>query len=157
MLFLWTTTKLGKIWIDGDSVRQIIAKRLPQELYVQEVSFIGEKALLNVYVAAPDGFPSAERSALETKFSGLFGPSGVSVQMNWMNVAPQDDRKTLPVWMLPIFWGGAAAGATALFHMGIGGVLWSIFFAVIGYGVAWLALTEDGRKQISALGELFRR
>lgn len=59
--------------------------------------------------------------------------------------------------MLPVFWGAAAAGVTALFHMGLGGVLWSIFFAVIGYGVAWLVLTEDGRKQINALRELFRR
>ena len=74
MLFLWTTTKLGKIWIDGDAVKQIIARRLPQELYVQEVSFIGEKALLNIYIAAPDDWPAAERAALEAKFSGLFGP-----------------------------------------------------------------------------------
>lgn len=157
MLFLWTTTKLGKIWIDGDAVKQIIARRLPQELYVQEVSLIGEKALLNIYIAAPDDWPAAERAALEAKFSGLFGPSGVSVQINWVNVAPQDNRKATPVWMLPVFWGAAAAGVTALFHMGLGGVLWSIFFAVIGYGVAWLVLTEDGRKQINALRELFRR
>ena len=156
MLFLWTTTKLGKIWIDGDAVKQIIARRLPQELYVQEVSFIGEKALLNIYIAAPDDWPAAERAALEAKFSGLFGPgpSGVSVQINWVNVAPQDNRKATPVWMLPVFWGAAAAGVTALFHMGLGGVLWSIFFAVIGYGVAWLVLTEDGRKQINALAWL---
>ena len=123
MLFLWTTTKLGKIWIDGDAVKQIIARRLPQELYVQEVSFIGEKALLNIYIAAPDDWPAAERAALEAKFSGLFGPSGVSVQINWVNVAPQDNRKATPVWMLPVFWGAAAAGVTALFHMGLGGVL----------------------------------
>ena len=112
MLFLWTTTKLGKIWIDGDAVKQIIARRLPQELYVQEVSFIGEKALLNIYIAAPDDWPAAERAALEAKFSGLFGPSGVSVQINWVNVAPQDNRKATPVWMLPVFWGAAAAGVT---------------------------------------------
>ena len=79
------------------------------------------------------------------------------MQINWVNVAPQDNRKATPVWMLPVFWGAAAAGVTALFHMGLGGVLWSIFFAVIGYGVAWLVLTEDGRKQINALRELFRR
>ena len=45
MLFLWTTTKLGKIWVDGDAIKLIISKRLPQELYVQEISFIGEKNL----------------------------------------------------------------------------------------------------------------
>ena len=111
----------------------------------------------NIPTFAPDDWPAAERAALEAKFSGLFGPSGVSVQINWVNVAPQDNRKATPVWMLPVFWGAAAAGVTALFHMGLGGVLWSIFFAVIGYGVAWLVLTEDGRKQINALRELFRR
>ena len=46
---------------------------------------------------------------------------------------------------------------TALFHMGFSGVLWSIFFAVIAYGIAWIFLTEDGRKKINALYELFRR
>ena len=157
MLFLWTTTKLGKIWLDGDSVKQIIARRLPQELYVQEVSFIGENALLNVYIAAPEERPAGERGAIEEKLSALFAPAAINVQINWVNIAPHENRKTTPIWTLPTFWGAAAAGVTALFHMGLSGVLWSIFFAVIGYGVAWLILTEDGRKKIEALIELFRR
>lgn len=157
MLFLWTTTKLGKIWIDGDAAKQIIARRLPQELYVQEVSFIGEKALLNIYIAAPEERPTRDRDAIEKKFASFFKPCGISVQINWVNIAPHENRKATPLWMLPTFWGAAAAGVTALFHMGLAGVLWSIFFAVIGYGVAWLFLTEDGRKRINALYELFRR
>lgn len=157
MLFLWTTTKLGKIWLDGDSIKQVVARRLPQELYVQEVSFIGEKSLLNIYIAVPEDRAVVDRGAIEKKFTKLFEPLSVSVQINWVSIAPHENRKATPLWMLPTFWGAAAAGVTALFHMGLSGVLWSIFFAVIGYGIAWLFLTEDGRKQIEALRELFRR
>lgn len=157
MLFLWTTTELGKIWLDGDAAKRIIARRLPRELYVQEVSFIGKDALLNIYVAVPDDWPAAGRNALDAKFGALFAPSGITARINWVNVAPQDNKRTTQLWTLPIFWSGAAAGVAALFHMGLRGILWSLFFAVIAYGVAWLALTEDGRKQIGALTELFRR
>lgn len=103
MLFLWTTTKLGKIWVDGDAIKLIISKRLPQELYVQEISFIGEKNLLNAYIAAPEDTNLETKSALERRFEGIFNKSGIAVQLNWVNIAPQDNRKTTPVWMLPLF------------------------------------------------------
>ena len=105
MLFLWTTTKLGKIWLDGDSVKQIIARRLPQELYVQEVSFIGENSLLNIYIAAPEDRHAVDRGAIEKKFSSLFEPSGITAHINWVNIAPHENRKATPLWMLPTFWG----------------------------------------------------
>lgn len=157
MLFLWTTTKLGKIWLDGDALRQIVAKRLPQELYVQEVSFIGEKNLLNVYIAAPEDTDREMKTALEIKIANIFNKSGIAVQLNWVNIAPQDNKKTTPIWTLPLFWAGAAAGLTALFHMGISGILWAIFTAVVAYGVSWIIITEDGQKQIAILREHFRR
>ena len=157
MLFLWTTTKLGKIWIDGDAIKLIISKRLPQEFYVQEVSFIGEKNLLNAYIAAPEDADFETKATLEERFGGIFNKSGIAVQLNWVNIAPQDNKKTTPVWMLPLFWAAAAAGITALFHMGLKGILWSIFSAVVGYGVAWVLITDDGQRQIAALKEHFRR
>ena len=130
MLFLWTTTKLGKIWVDGDAIKLIISKRLPQELYVQEISFIGEKNLLNAYIAAPEDTNLETKSALERRFEGIFNKSGIAVQLNWVNIAPQDNRKTTPVWMLPLFWAAAAA---------------------------WVLITDDGQRQIAALKEHFRR
>lgn len=74
MLFLWTTTKLGKIWIDGDAVKQIIARRLPQELYVQEVSFIGEKALLNTTSPRPTTGPRPREPRLKRNFPASSAP-----------------------------------------------------------------------------------
>lgn len=157
MLFLWTTTKLGKVWIDEDAAKLIISRRIPKELYVQDVSFIGEKNLLNAYIAAPEDTDLETRKSLETRFGDLFAKSGITAQLNWVNVAPQDNRKTTPLWMMPLFWAVAAAALTALFHMGIKGIVWSVFAAVVGYGAAWILITEDGRKQIGALKEHFRR
>ena len=157
MLFLWTTTKLGKIWIDGDSLRQIVSKRLPEGFYCQEVSFIGDKNLLNIYITLPEGNNEEDRARLEKRFTEIFTKSGMDVHINWISIAPQDNPKTNPVWTMPLFWAGAAAALTALVHLGLKGILWSLFAAIIGYGISWIFLTEDGKKQVAALMEQFRR
>lgn len=157
MLFLWTTTEFGKIWIDGEALRQIVARRVPAGYYCQEVSFIGGDNLLNIYIAISDDSDTEKQRELEEKFRELFVKSGIEAKVSWLYVAPQDNPKTTPIWHLPLFWAGAAALATAIVHIGFIGVLWSIFAAVIGYGISWIILTEDGQKQLSALVEHFRR
>ncbi len=151
MLFLWSTNKLGKIWIDGDSFRQIISKRLPEGYYCQELSFIGDENLLNIYITLPENDNEEDRARLENKIRDIFTKSGMTVHINWINIAPQDNPKTNPVWTLPLFWAGAAASLTALVHLGLKGILWSLFAAIIGYGVSWILLTEDGKKQVSVI------
>lgn len=151
MLFLWKRTKLGKIWIDGDAVKQIIAKRLPEELYVQEVSFIGENNLLSAYITAPEATPADTKSEVEVHLTEMLEKSGISLHLSWLTIAPQDNKKTTPWWTLPPFWGAAAAAITALFHMGVKGVLWSVFAAVIGYALAWVLITSDGHKWVASI------
>ncbi len=157
MLFLWTTTKLGKIWVDGDSLRHIISKRLPEGFYCQEISFIGDQNLLNIYITMPEGDNEEDKVRLEKKFTDIFSKSGMAVHINWIKIAPQDNPKINPVWTLPLFWAGAAAALTAIVHLGLKGILWSLFAAMIGYGVSWILLTEDGKKQVSTLMQQFRR
>lgn len=157
MLFLWTTTKLGKIWLDGDSFRQIVSKRLPEGYYCQDVSFVGEKDLLNIYIALPDVDSPEEKLELENKFKVLLSKSGIVSNINWIHTAPQDNPKSTPMWKLPLFWTAAAGIVTALLHLGLKGILWSLFASIIGYGVSWIFLTEDGQKQVSAMKEQFRR
>ena len=157
MLFLWTTTKLGKIWLDGDAFRQIISKRLPEGFYCQEVSFVGEKNLLNIYITLPEGDNEEDKLRLEKRFTEIFSKLGMSVHINWINLAPQDNPKTNPVWTLPLFWAASAATLTALVHLGLKGILWSLLAAVIGYAISWILLTEDGKKQVALLFEQFRR
>ena len=157
MLFLWSTNKLGKIWIDGDSFRQIISKRLPEGYYCQELSFIGDENLLNIYITLPENDNEEDRARLENKIRDIFTKSGMTVHINWINIAPQDNPKINPVWTLPLFWAGAAAALTAIVHLGLKGILWSLFAALIGYGISWILLTEDGKKQVSTLIQQFRR
>ena len=103
MLFLWTTTELGKIWLDGDSFKQMIVKKLPKDFYCQEVSFIGEKNLMYISITLPDKSSEESKDALIGKLSGIFAKSGIAAEINWINVAPQDNPKKTPIWMLPIF------------------------------------------------------
>ena len=151
MLLLWTTTKLGKIWLDGDAIRQIVAKRLPSDLYVQDVALIGESSRLEITIAVPEDTDPDVKTALEEKLSALFARACMTVSIKWLTTAPQDNKKKTPVWTLPLFWAGAAAALTSIYHMGIGGILWAIFTAVVAYGISWIVITEDGQKQLSAL------
>lgn len=157
MLFLWTTTELGKVWIDGEFLRQMVARRIPAGYYCQEVSFIGAESQLNIYIAVSEDGDVEEKGRLEEKFRTLFMKSGIVTKISWLYVPAQDNPKATPIWQLPLFWAGAAALVTAIFHMGLAGILWSIFAAVIGYGISWIVLTEDGQKQLNSLLEQFRR
>lgn len=157
MLFLWKTTKYGKVWIDGDLFKRLVSKRLPKNYYCQEVTFTGEKDLLNIQITAPEGSTAEDKKGFEEKFSGLFGKSGVSMQISWLSVAPQDDPNAVPIWMLPPFWAGVAAALAALIHLGIRGILWTIFAAILGYAISWVFLTEDGQREISDILSHFRR
>lgn len=157
MLFLWTTTRLGKIWVDGDGLKQIISKGLPEKYSCREVTFIGDRNLLNVHITLPENEDAQEKIKLEKKFENIFSKSGISTHFNWVHIAPQDNPKITPVWTMPLFWAGLTAGLTAIVNLGIKGILWSLFAAVIGYGISWIFVTEDGQKQVSALLEQFRR
>lgn len=157
MLFLWTTTKYGKIWVDGEGFKQIVTKRLPKSYYCQEISFIGEKNLLNIQITAPDTNTEEQRTFFEKKFFDIFNPSGVTTQVNWLNVAPEDNPSFTPIWMLPVFWAGVAATFVALINLGLKGVLWSFFALVAGYLISWVLLTEDGQRQVSNLTRRIRR
>jgi hypothetical protein len=157
MLFHWMTTKYGKIWLDGEGFRQIISKKLPKEYYCQEVSFIGERSIMNIFITMPELDAEDEKAKISEQVNGIFVDSGITPNIDWIYVAPQDNPKATPVWSFPLFWGGAAAAVTALINMGIKGILWSLFIGIIGYGVSWIIITEDGQKQFSALIDRFRR
>ncbi len=151
MLFLWTITKRGKIWLDGDAFRQIVAKRLPSDFYCQEVSFVGDQNLLNIYITLPDQDDPQKRLALIDKFDEFFRPMGISVHVHWTRRAPTDSEASLPLWRQPLFWAASAGGVAALLNLGIKGFLWVIGATVVGYAVAWTALSEDGQKMVAKL------
>lgn len=151
MLFLWTITKRGKIWLDGEAFRQIVAKRLPADFYCQEVSFIGDQNLLNIYITLPDKDDPQKRLALIDKFDEFFKPMGINVHIHWTRRAPDDYETGLPLWRKPLFWAAAAGGVAGLANLGLKGIVWVAGATVCGYMVSWLALSEDGNNLVSKL------
>jgi len=151
MLFLWTINKRGKIWLDGEAFRQIVAKRLPQDFYCQEVSFVGDQNLLNIYITLPEKDDPQRRLSLIDKFDEFFRPMGISVHVHWTRKAPQDTEAGLPWWRRPICWAAAIGGVSALLNLGLKGFLWTVGSAVVGYVGAWVVLSEDGQKMVAKL------
>jgi hypothetical protein len=151
MIFLWTITKNGKIWLDGDAFRQIISKRLPADFFCQEVSFVGDQNLLNIYVTLPDKDDPQKRLAIIDKFEEFFRPLGIAVHVHWTRQAPDELGNAAPLWKRPLFWAAAAGGAAGLLNLGLKGIAWLLGATVCGYIIAWLAVTEDGNKLISKL------
>lgn len=148
---------MGKIWLDSEEFRQTVSRRLPPGYYCQEVSFIGDRDLLNIYISIPDTVTAEEKNKVSEKFRLLFEKSGIKTNVNWIHIAPHDNPTATPIWTLPIFWAGIAGLVTALIRMGLAGILWTLLAAIIGYGIAWLVLTEDGQKKVAAVIRHFRR
>jgi hypothetical protein len=151
MLFLWTITKRGKIWLDGDAFRQIIAKRLPPDFYCQEVSFVGDQNLLNIYITLPEKDDPQKRLALIDKFEGFFRPLGIAVHLHWTRKSQEEYASGLPLWRKPLFWAAVAGGVASLANLGLKGIAWVAGSVCAGYLVSWLALSEDGNKLILKL------
>jgi hypothetical protein len=151
MLFLWTITKRGKIWIDGDAFRQIVASRLPAEFHCQEVSFAGDQNLLNIYLTLPDQNDPQKRLALTDKLAELFRPTGIMVHIHWTRKAPDEYPSPAAVWKKPLFWAALAGGITGLANLGIYGIAWVVGTALLGYVISWIILSEDGNKLITKL------
>jgi hypothetical protein len=151
MLFLWTITKRGKIWLDGEAFRQIVVKRLPTGFYCQEVSFVGDQNLLNIYVTLPEKDDPQKRLALMDKFEEFFKPIGIAVHVHWTRTSAEDVPGGMNIWQKPLFWSAVAGGVTGLANLGLKGILWVAMATVFGYLVSWLALSEEGRRIIGKL------
>lgn len=151
MLFLWTITKRGKIWLDGEAFRQVVAKRLPPDFYCQEISFVGDQNLLNIYVTLPEKDDPQKRLALMDKFEEFFKPMGIAVHMHWTRQTDGDAGGRSDIWQKPLFWAAATGGVTGLANLGLRGILWVAVATIFGYAVSWLALSEEGKRLINKL------
>jgi hypothetical protein len=148
MLFLWTTTKHGKIWLDGDAFRRIVVDRLPPEFVCQEVSFIGDQSLLNIYITLPEKDDPQKRLAVADNFEQIFEMMGIAAHINWIRKAPDEYVSAYPILEKPVFWAAVAGGIASVAKLGIRGVLWAAGAALIGYAISWMILSDEGKNNI---------
>lgn len=151
MIFLWTTTKHGKIWLDGDEFRRIITDRLPAGFTCQEISFVGDQNLLNAYVTLPEDDDPQKRLAIVDKFEAFFRRTGIAIRIHWTRQSVSEARSARQIWHKPPFWAAVCGGVVGLANLGLSGVLWVAVAAAVGFGVSWLALSDDGRNMLRRL------
>jgi hypothetical protein len=157
MLFLWTITKHGKIWLDGEAFRRIVVNRLPPEFVCQEVSFVGDQSLMNIYITLPEKDDPQKRLAVTDSFEQFFDTLGIAAHINWIRKTPEEYASAYPILKKPVFWAAVAGGIASVANLGIRGVLWAAGAALIGYAVSWMILSEDGKNIIKKLVRDFRR
>ncbi|MCL2684077.1 MAG: hypothetical protein FWE55_02430 [Synergistaceae bacterium] len=151
MLFLWTITKRGKIWLDGDAFKQIVTDRMSSDFFCQEVSFVGDLSQLNIFITIPDQDDPKRRLALADKLEALFKPTGIAVCVHWIRKAPDEYSVVSPIWSKPAFWAAVTGGLTGIAKLGIRGILWVVGASLAGYVISWIFLSEDGNKLVKKI------
>lgn len=157
MLFLWTVTKHGKIWLDGEVFRGLVVNRLPPEFVCQEVSFVGDQSLMNIYITLPEKDDPQKRLAVADSFERFLEPMGIAAHINWIRKTPEEYASAYPILKKPIFWAAVTGGIAAVANLGILGVLWAAGAALAGYAVSWIILSDEGKKIIKKIAKDFRR
>lgn len=157
MLFLWKTHPHGKVWIEGEALRKIASKKLPTGYFCQELSFVGEQDLVNLYITLPENENSQARALITQQMEALFLPMGMRFQIHWTRPAPREELQSAPIWKLPIFWSVVAGGVVALSQLGLKGIFWTAVGAGAGYGLGWLVLTKEGQELIGSVKRNLKR
>ncbi|MCX7828692.1 MAG: hypothetical protein N2315_05725 [Thermanaerothrix sp.] len=151
MMYLWKSNKLGKIWLDGDGMRRLVALQLPGGYVCQEVSFVGDMDTLNIFIGFPEGEPQEKLDRVGRLLESRFKRSGIKVAIHWVERTQEIEHASCPVWRTPIAWGAGASALVVLAQLGFKGIAKTIIAGGLAYGVAWLALTDDGRKLVDSV------
>lgn len=156
MLFLWTKTKLGRIWAEGDIFREMTSARLPDGFECVDVSLAGEQSVLNIQIALPEDADEARRPQLVSELGELFAALGLKAAVQWTRIKPGTVPERTRLVDSPFTWAGAAGVAAAAFQLGPTGTAWSMGAAAAGFLVSWLAVSGEGarlfRKFMSDIG-----
>lgn len=153
MIFLWKITENGKLWLDGDPMKQIILRRLPAGFSCQEITFVGDKDLLNIYLSAQDDAGKDRCAAVAERLRSFFAAVGIDASVHWVHADKEAvERATpAPIYKKPLFWTALVGGIAAITNLGSAGTAWTIFFAAAAFCISWSVLTERGQDIVSGV------
>ncbi|EHM09909.1 hypothetical protein TheveDRAFT_0759 [Thermanaerovibrio velox DSM 12556] len=151
MMYLWKSNKLGKIWLDGDGMRRIVSLQLPGGYVCQEVSFVGDMDTINVFIGFPEGESQEKLDRIGRLLESRFKRSGIKVSIHWVERTKEVECSSPPLWRTPIVWAAGVSTLVALAQLGFKGITKTVIAGCLSYGVAWLALTDDGRKLLNSV------
>lgn len=151
VMYLWKSNKLGKVWIDGDAMRRVVALQLPGGYLCQEASFVGDMDLLNLFISVPEGEPRDKMDRIALLLESRFRGTGINVSIHWTERTKELEETSQAVWKSPLVWAAGAAALVALAQLGFKGLAKSLIAGGVAYGLAWLTVTDEGRKLVRSV------
>ncbi len=142
MHIIWQKNEIGHIALDLGAVKSFITSKLHKDEEVLNIYFDAQNSHLTcmLQVMRQDEARVAE---LKDILSPMFEASGISFSLGVQEIVRLTDQ--LEFYKSPLFWGVLFALIYIFGSLGVDGIFWCAFCAVLGYAVSWFFVTQSGK------------
>jgi len=166
LFFYWKDGPFGKLWISRRGLTALVERFLPGTYRCADLFFDGETSELTLSIEVPGDNIAEDAKKIEDDLAcelSLLGIGGVVVSIvkveegkGFENFVPRKLCKNLNVDK-PLFWALIVGGVSAVWNLGIKGLIYVAVWAGIGYLASFFLLSDEGKKLIFKVLSLFRR
>ena len=142
MHIIWQKNEIGHIALNLASIKNFITSKLQKDEEVSNLYFDAESSRL-VCMLQVEHFDEARITKLRGLLSPVFENAGISFSLGVQELIRLTDQ--LVFYKSPFFWGVLFALIYILGKLGIAGIFWCAFCAVLGYAVSWFFVTQRGK------------
>ena len=142
MHIIWQRNKIGHIALDLGAIKSFITSKLHKGEEVSNLYFDATNSNL-VCMLQVERQDEARISELKGILYPVFETSGISFSLGVQEIVRLTDQ--LEFYKSPLFWGVLFALIYIFGNLGIAGIFWCAFSAVLGYAVSWFFVTKSGR------------
>lgn len=158
MYLFWKNTTLGSIRLSREGLTEFIDSLLLPSYSSKEVALSRMENSLYIVLSLPQPHNALEVKMVEEKLQSSFADLGLGVHISWTEEKITKDKKKIPeILQNPLSWVACTAGITALIHMRIKGILWTVAVSALTFVVAQFLLSEHGQKLIDRCIDYIRK
>jgi hypothetical protein len=158
----WKSTALGSLSLSREGITEFINSLLLPSYACKEVALSRAENSLYIVLSLPHPHNTLEVKMLEEKISASCNEMGLGAHISWTEEKQPIEPRVFPeILKNPLSWTVGAAGLTALIHMRIRGVLWTIVVGALTFVIARFLLSENGQillhRFINRVKQIIRR
>lgn len=142
MHIIWQKNEIGHIALNLTAIKSFITSKLHKDEEVSNLYLDTENSRLMCMLQVGH-FDEARIAELKEILSPVFENAGISFSLGIQEIIRLTDQ--LVFYKSPFFWGVLFALLYILGRLGIAGIFWCAFCAVLGYAVSWFLVTPKGK------------
>lgn len=142
MHIIWQKNEIGHIALDLGAIRSFITTKLHKDEEVSNLYFDATTSNL-VCMLQVQNYEEARVAELKEALSPMFESAGFSFSLGVQELIRLTDQ--LVFYKSPFFWGVLFALIYIFGCLGLDGIFWCAFCAVLGYAVSWFFVTQTGK------------